>query len=1130
MSRTNDTTGEAASNKKRKADITDSPTVTAPSSKKARREPASPVVNASGVSVLGKTTRRTSVTLPITAVAQETGQDLGKADKKAEKKKRRKAQQSEQKPGDDASNDSLDGPADDSRALAVRPDNDNDDDDDDDHEAKEQKRQRRTEKKARRALQKADNAEALGTADLDKQLQTLDTDALASRVDAEVQVLGLPVRNWRLSSATGGRYISQDPVFARDSVTGADFLILATSREVQILDLETSLVVRRCGIRDGLKIKNFVLVGTNIIRIVCVEGETFEWDWTSDSASLKSVAIAGKGQTKAIACSSDGELWYLQHAGKSDLIGNAKPQHMTERRLASLLVLGQDSAEFIVAHGATTVVVGMCKDVSKEKREYIWLELPFQSTITCLDARLSYDDTLATTPKASASKRRPAPHLSLAIGQPEGQIHLYTDMSSLFALKSSSTPISSPDSLPAPRVLHWHRTSPSTIKFSPDGNYLVSGGAETVLVLWQLATGKQQFLPHLGAEVQQLGISKAGDRYAVLLGDNSVIVLSSGELKAVAQIGGLQVTGAMSPEWSRKDKVVEASVERKSVAAIMHPLHSTQVLLSVPSTQPKAATEAALARPWIQTFDFRSDRHIGRQALARTSITDFNRGPEGEGIVDPDLELLAVCTSDVANQGKEAWLASVDSWMPSERDVERYATEIDGAREETGSVHAQRLARREVSLKFWRWDEKVQVGGAWGLNTKVSGPHVRTSGDAGEALLGDGKVLALLSTPSASRGAGFVTVGGDGVVKFWRTKSRKEGGVKWVCGRSVRLPGIGAQKDRMDSPLADEEGTTDIVVHDEVKRPAGTPLRAPKANMAYSQDSSLLVVAWHAPSRHQGILLHFIDAQTAAIRSTKPAVHLLGSIATVADDGGEHEIEHLGLLDRHLILVSDSTAVVWDLVSDELVRRYRIPVRSASSKGKVAETTATLLEVNATDGTFAVAVGGEVSVYAINEKKAVYQGGGNWDAAIVTLLPGTGGRGFVVVYEDATTRDLMAPQSSRTTISLATGNEITVVDEEADDANAMAIDDISSTTTLALPTTDTQSLDLTSTLLARKTEDEDTAMASLEHDRPVVRPEQLAAIFDTEHSHAMMPVKEMFERVLGLFVGGRVAVVGEVGA
>ena len=89
----------------------------------------------------------------------------------------------------------------------------------------------------------------------------------------------------------------------------------------------------------------------------------------------------------------------------------------------------------------------------------------------------------------------------------------------------------------------------------------------------------------------------------------------------------------------------------------------------------------------------------------------------------------------------------------------------------------------------------------------------------------------------------------------------------------------------------------------------------------------------------------------------------------------------------------------------------------------------------------------------------------------------------------------------------------------------MAVDEV-----LALPSTTSHTLNVASTLLNSKAEDENTAMAGTEHDRPAVRPEQLAAIFDTEHSHAMMPVKEMFERVLGLFVGERKPMVAEVGA
>ncbi|KAK2068193.1 hypothetical protein P8C59_002850 [Phyllachora maydis] len=39
------------------------------------------------------------------------------------------------------------------------------------------------------------------------------------------------------------------------------------------------------------------------------------------------------------------------------------------------------------------------------------------------------------------------------------------------------------------QMLHWHRTCVHSVKWSRDGNYLVSGGEESTLVLWQMDTG-----------------------------------------------------------------------------------------------------------------------------------------------------------------------------------------------------------------------------------------------------------------------------------------------------------------------------------------------------------------------------------------------------------------------------------------------------------------------------------------------------------------------------------------------------------------------------------------------------------------------------------------------------------------
>ena len=46
----------------------------------------------------------------------------------------------------------------------------------------------------------------------------------------------------------------------------------------------------------------------------------------------------------------------------------------------------------------------------------------------------------------------------------------------------------------------------------PTGTYLVSGGEEGVLVLWQLDTHKREFRPRLGSPITHLACSP-GDKY-----------------------------------------------------------------------------------------------------------------------------------------------------------------------------------------------------------------------------------------------------------------------------------------------------------------------------------------------------------------------------------------------------------------------------------------------------------------------------------------------------------------------------------------------------------------------------------------------------------------------------------------
>ena len=52
------------------------------------------------------------------------------------------------------------------------------------------------------------------------------------------------------------------------------------------------------------------------------------------------------------------------------------------------------------------------------------------------------------------------------------------------------------------------------------GLYLLSGGLENVLVIWQLASQKKDFLPRMGAQIKFISISEDDMFVSVTLSNN----------------------------------------------------------------------------------------------------------------------------------------------------------------------------------------------------------------------------------------------------------------------------------------------------------------------------------------------------------------------------------------------------------------------------------------------------------------------------------------------------------------------------------------------------------------------------------------------------------------------------------
>ena len=82
-------------------------------------------------------------------------------------------------------------------------------------------------------------------------------------------------------------------------------------------------------------------------------------------------------------------------------------------------------------------------------------------------------------------------------------------------------------------TLHWHAHAVASVAFTSNGAYLLSGGEESVLVIWQLHTGKKEFVPRIGAPISTIAVARGGQSEEYLLGltDATFTFVSAATLK-----------------------------------------------------------------------------------------------------------------------------------------------------------------------------------------------------------------------------------------------------------------------------------------------------------------------------------------------------------------------------------------------------------------------------------------------------------------------------------------------------------------------------------------------------------------------------------------------------------------------
>ena len=591
------------------------------------------------------------------------------------------------------------------------------------------------------------------------------------------------------------------------------------------------------------------------------------------------------------------------------------------------------------------------------------------------------------------------------------------------------------------------------------GNYIISGGQETTLVLWQLETEQRQHLPHLGAAIESIVVSPFGSSYAIRLADNSAMILSTTELRPTFSIAGIQLPAIQQQRLplpfvptatAATKKYADLRSSIPACASIFSPGH---LLLAVPpTTTSKQSSMTPPKASYLQTFDIGSAHQISRQALTRTKVTTLNMGPELNIVEEPNVTLI-----HTSSDGQ--WLASVDEWMPPKKDVEPLT--FNQAR-----VLEELVVREEIYLKFWSWNVQSKM---WELISRMDNPHAHPSGNPYD----QGRVLDLVSDPSS---VAFATVGEDGVVKMWRPAVRRRNGleVKGKDGRSLRTWHCQHAVPLETSELVTGKGSLG-------------------AKIAYSQDGSILAAGVQSSVASPIYIIDTYSGEIKSIHTGQYAGPLIG----------------LGIVYKYLVTLSDELRV-YDLVDERLQYGISLPNHGLSPEKRFAWSH---LAVNAHDSLFAIAVPQtkntkpESQVAIFDPADAIPQFLATLPNIVTTLVSASGRKGFYAIDSAAQVRSITLGQAIPS-VPMTLPEDLAAPGSGLNDLFGVG-------RRMRTEGGESQDAGLAVAELGNVIEE-----AQLGNEGPaVVSQDKLAEVFEVGPGHALPPVMELFEQVAMLYCG-----------
>ena len=711
------------------------------------------------------------------------------------------------------------------------------------------------------------------------------------------------------------------------------------------------------------------------IWVACSDGMVHYVDWTRASEPSKSfqtlsqtarditvipTGISG-GSSEAVVVLESGKSFraeavvYVQTSGQ----GTESKSLLTLKKNGNGLQIlkASDDGRILVGAHHDRLFIGVASHdspASLNDLAYEFFSYDTPDLISTIDFKTS------TKPSSGVSNQKSkvenGPEVDIVVGGARGAIYLYQD--AVNHLQAFAKSKSDKNQLQA-RKLHWHRRAVHAVKWSRDGrsssnakliisanlatgNYLISGGSENVLVMWQMDTFKKEFLPHLSGSIENITVSTRGSSYVVHLDDNSTMILSTAELKPTAYVSGIQsaAVSLSSPKdllvqrtWTSPDSV------RRPIPAVVRPSHPSKIHVCVGNGR-QAAMSGDFSAPLLQSFDLETFTSVNKQPLARTQPTDVNITSRGNPIEEPLITHLAF-----SHDGK--WLASVDEWQPSERDAENISADL------RDQVIRE---RHEVFLKFWDMETKDETAA---LVSRVNSPHATTKPE---------RVLDVASNPCSTC---FASIGSDGTVRLWQPKLRQNSG---VTVKGAEDPEIYSWSCSQVIPIGDafgQDAAVDLVHSDRESLPQGS--------IAFSEDGSTIFAAFGG---FDAGVVYVIDASS-------------GEVVKTLEGLWTGQLQSIKVLSPFLVILS-SELRVYDIVGDEL--RYGIAIPNIPGVSELLQ-----LAVDHQSGHFAVAlpVGDVSSVGVFDPEEPEPLLVRSVPHRIVSLLTSPDSSGFIALDDSA---------------------------------------------------------------------------------------------------------------------------------